>query len=438
MNRIPVHLTLAAAVFVALPLAPAAHAGEGFGMMKKTANLTRIHPPQVFIPGNRIAVRATSQGNSHAAAAARLQSQLESQLLGNNPRLKLDAAKPEATVDVNVLQSEYSDAWENRQMTRRVKTGYKDAKGKDIYRDEEVTVRFKIVNYNFSASYKVHDVRADRSLGADTINSPYRSEFQEGNGAPDPATLESNAVQAAVDDLTRKLAPTKEIIGVLLPRGTFENAAAFADAGLWSKYLDSLEKIPPLANPADEAYRQYALGVAYEAMGYSADDFDTTLKYLEQASTRYNNAVDANPREGYFTKAYQSILFRGRAAEAPIGRVQSALVQYQKLKEFNDSHTAAPAATAESGAKGALPTGGSSAPADGTITNAAVIDMLRAGLAEDVILTSIDAAPKTAFDITPRGLIQLAEAKASKKLIQRIQAAGAKPAPKSSSARRTP
>ena len=59
------------------------------------------------------------------------------------------------------------------------------------------------------------------------------------------------------------------------------------------------------------------------------------------------------------------------------------------------------------------------------MTNASVIDMLRAGLSEDVIFTSIDSAPKKAFDVTPRGLIQLAEGKASKKLIQHIQAVAA-------------
>ena len=54
--------------------------------------------------------------------------------------------------------------------------------------------------------------------------------------------------------------------------------------------------------------------------------------------------------------------------------------------------------------------------------------MLHAGLEEDVIITSIKSAAATAFDVTPKGLIELSQAKASKHLIQTIQAvAGGKP-----------
>jgi len=223
---------------------------------------------------------------------------------------------------------------------------------------------------------------------------------------------------------------------VLLPRGSFETVAAFAEAGLWSKYQDALDKISPLANPLDEAYRQYALGVAYEAQGYGAEDLDMTLKYLEQASTHYNNAVDANPKEGYFTKPYQSILFGSKSAEAPIARVQAAQAQYQVLKQNNEQAAAAggKTASAPSGGKSTISSGGASVP-DDALTNDGVVDMLRAGLPEEVILTSIDSATHTAFDVSPHGLIQLADAKASKRVMQRIQAVAtqAKSAPKSAS-----
>jgi hypothetical protein len=211
------------------------------------------------------------------------------------------------------------------------------------------------------------------------------------------------------------------VIGVLLPKGSMEKIIGLADAGLWTKYLDALQKMTPLAKPTDEAYRQYALGVAYEALGYGAEDSDTTLKYLEQASVHYNNAVDTHPKESYFTKSYDA-LFTSKSAEAPLTRVQSALVQYQRMKEFTEA-TASRSAGAMTGSKGDLGT----AVDEDTLSNASVIDMLRAGLSEDVIFTSIDSAKTTSFDVTPKGLIQLAEAKASKKLIQRIQAVASEP-----------
>jgi tetratricopeptide (TPR) repeat protein len=414
-----------AALFALLLLAaPCAFAGEGFGMMKKTVNLTRIHPPQVIIPGTKIAVRVTSPSSEHAAAAQRLQSQLESELLGHDSRFTVEPSHPDATIDVAILQSDYREEIQHRQMVRMVENG-KDSKGKMTYRQEHVTVPFKIVNYVFNASFKVHDRKGNRSLAADTINRPFKNEYQEGNGAPDATSLENDAVAYVVNDLTRRLTKTSEVVGVLLPRGSLDGAVNLANAGLWNKYLETLEKMQPLAKPADDAYRQYALGVAYEALGYGADDTDTTLKYLEQASVHYNNAVDANPKEGYFTKGYQSLIFSSKAAEAPIGRVQSALVQYQKVKEFAEA-TASPSrdGSGATGAKGAL-----DGPAQDAVTNASVIEMLRAGLPEDVILTSIESAPRTEFDVSPKGLIQLGEAKASKKVIQRIQSVAKKSAP---------
>lgn len=414
-NAFVLALLPATVLFIALSM----EAGEGFGMLKKTAKLTRVHPPQVFIMGTGVAIRATSPSGKYAMGAQRLQSQLESELLGANTRLKLDAANPDATIDVTILQSDYQDEWVQREGRRQVKTGTKDSKGKDIYREERFTYRVKIVKHTFASSFKVHDRRADRSLAADTINRPYSQEFNEGNGSPDAASLENAAIRAVVADLVHRLAPTREVIGVLLPKGSMEKYLALADAGLWTKYLDALQKLPPLAKPPDEAYRQYALGVAYEALGYGADDADTTLKYLEQASLHYNNAVDAHPKENYFTKAYDAI-FTSKSAEAPLNRVQSALVQYQRMKEFGEAVAARSSGT-RTGAKGDL---GADIDQD-TVTNASVIDMMRAGLSEDVIFTSIDSAKKTAFDVTPKGLIQLAEAKASKKLIQHIQAVAA-------------
>lgn len=408
-------LAVLLATAIILPLAPPVLAGEGFGMMKKTAKLTRVHPPQVFIMGTGIAIRASSPDGKYAMAAQRLQSQLESELLGANTRLKLDPSNPDATIDVMILQNDYDDEWVQREGRRQVKTGSKDSKGKDIYREERFTYRVKIVKHTFGMSFKVHDTRTDRSLAADTTNRPFNKEFNEGNGAPDASSLENDAIRAVVAELTHRLAPTRELIGVLLPKGSMERFIALADAGLWTKYLDALQKMPAFAKPVDESYRQYALGVAYEALGYGAEDADTTLKYLEQASVHYNNAVDTHPKENYFTKSYDAI-FTSKSAEAPLTRVQSALVQYQRMKEFTEAIATRSAGT-QTGSKGDLGT----AVDDDTVSNASVIDMLRAGLSEDVIFTSINSAKKTSFDVTPKGLIQLAAAKASKKLIQHIQ-----------------
>jgi hypothetical protein len=201
---------------------------------------------------------------------------------------------------------------------------------------------------------------------------------------------------------------------------------------MWNKYLDVMLGLPKLPNPIDESYHQYAQGVAYEALAYSSDDFDAALKYLEKAATFYNDAAEANPKEVNFILSSKPSSLLGRAEtaaghmvpvlaqhkgekkqpvilQAPLGRVQAALVQYQKLKEVLGG---APKAGEKSGGKEAK---------SDVLTNDAIVDMLRAGLPEEVITTTIDSSAHRALDASPKGLIQLSDAKASPALLRHVQ-----------------
>ena len=134
----------------------------------------------------------------------------------------------------------------------------------------------------------VIDLRSGRS--ADTVDWNVQNEFQDGNGAPYVSSPEA------------------------------------------------LEKMPARPNPADEAYRHYAMGVAYEALGHGAEDADTTRKYLDQASTQSSNAIDGNPQ------AYESMdnPLQQRSAKAPLERVQRHLFSARNRKEFVDASVLKP------------------------------------------------------------------------------------------------
>jgi len=446
------------AIALLLLSAGAASGGEGFGIMRKRANLARIHPPQVNISGSSISVKASGQGNKYSMAADRLQSLLESELLGSDPSLRLESKGAAVAIDVSILQSDYSEKWEEKTGMRNVQTG-NDEKGRPVFQARQMTIRFKVVKHLFSVSFKVRDTKRGANLAADTIRKNFQADYEDGNGAPDAMSIEESDIAAVVEDLTRRLTPTREIIGVLVPRGSLDQTVPFAEAGMWSKYLEMLEKAPKIANPVHDSYRQYAMGIAYEALGYGADDLDTALKYLEQASVLYNAAAEANPKETYFilnSKSQPSLFGRARTAAAvvlpgmvnkpienkevsstllaPLARVQSALVQYQKMKELRESgggglqaRLGGSSGGGSAGVSGAKDLGGGAAAVSAdTLTNEGVVDMLRAGLPESVILTSINSAKKTAFDVTPKGLIQLAEAKASTALLERVQAVAAK------------
>ena len=94
---------------------------------------------------------------------------------------------------------------------------------------------------------------------------------------------------------------------------------------------------------------------------------------------------------------------------APPERVKAALLKYQRTKE---QQADPPTQVAAKGAKSLQVA---------ALDNAAVIDMAKAELGDDVILTAIAGAERTSFDVTPHGLIELSQAKVSKKVIQKIQ-----------------
>jgi tetratricopeptide (TPR) repeat protein len=414
------HGILAVVLMMLAPF-PAA-AKEGFGatvFTKKTASLARVNPPKVYLMGTRIAVKAASQDSRNADVAQRIQSQLESELLSSDNRLTSDPSRPQTLIEVTVTQSEYDESWDTRRMTRRRQVG-KDSKGKPVYEDYEVDVRFKTVKHHFTSTYKVTDVAQRRNLDSDSVQHNFEKSFQEGDGAPDQGGLENTAIQLLVSRVVHNLTPTREQVGVLLPKGSFESYINLAEANLWNKYLEALEALPPRPSPADDSYRKYGMGIAYEALGYSAETEETTLKYLEQAADYYNQAIETNPKEKYFTQAYDSIV-SSKQASSPLERVRSALVSYRKLKEFKDNYAKAialPAAGTADQATGGKALSGSE---PGGMNNTSVIKMVRASLSEDIILTSINSAPKHSFDVSPDGLIALSDAGVGARIIQRIQ-----------------
>jgi hypothetical protein len=94
----------------------------------------------------------------------------------------------------------------------------------------------------------------------------------------------------------------------------------------------------------DDAYRLYDVGVAYEALGYGADDPKQAVTYLQKASTNYGKAIDSNPGEKYFI--------------APQKRIETALAHYSKLEAEARSASAPPAEAPSAPQNGQQPASG--------------------------------------------------------------------------------
>lgn len=400
---------------------------EGFGIMKKLVNLNRLNPPVVLIPGTRLQVVGKGEGQEERAAATQIASKIGSEMVQYDRRLTLDAQRPQTVVEVSVLSDSYETQWLEREGYRQVENGT-DSKGRKQYRNVPVTLRYQAVSHRFGVSYTVQDLSSKKTIYADTLEISFRQEFQDGHGAPTQADRASSAIQQTVNEIVYKLVPTPETIQVMVPKGTLEDWVNLAEAGLWSRYSEAIESKAAFPAPADEAYRQYALGLSFEALGYGAEDQETTLRYLEQAAQHYNTALSLNPKEDYFTEAYEGFAARTllstivpgvgtsapRRSPAPLQRVQEAMGKYQTL--LNQNETLA-IRQAEVGAK---TLGG--APSAAGMKNEDVVAMVQGGVPEEIVLQSIDDAAICAFDTSPTGLIALAKAKMSKPIMQKIQA----------------
>ncbi len=408
---------------------------EGFGMTKKVISLIRMNPAAVLILGTNLQVKVKASNAKSKDLALQIQSALGSELVQHDPRLVLEDKRPQTLVEVDLLQNDYSDRWETR-TERTLRESGKDKDGKPIFQEAMVQVRYHLIGHRFKVAYKVTEVATKKPLFADSIEVAFREEFKEGEDARSQAELEANASRSAVAEIVTKLTPTPEEIYVLLPKGKLEDFGNFAEGGLWSRYAEALEARPPFAEPADESYRQYGMGLAYEAMSYEADDVATTLRYLERAAQHYNEAITGNPKEDYFFKAHETALVvQGwrrvenvirredgpvkKVTQPPLDRVQTSLAKYQTIA--TQQATWEGVGSSSKPPSGAKALQASAAPAAGGMTNKDVIEMVRAGVDEDLILGTITDATACAFDLTPKGLIELTKAKVGKPVIQALQ-----------------
>jgi hypothetical protein len=124
-------------------------------------------------------------------------------------------------------------------------------------------------------------------------------------------------VDRTAQRVAARLVNTNERVEILLARGALDSNNRNADAGQWTKFVESLETMPPLPHLDDDAYRLYNIGVGDEALGYKADSPASAKHYFEQAVMQYRKAGEANPREKYFIE--------------PVNRIEIALEHYKQL-----------------------------------------------------------------------------------------------------------
>ena len=425
---------LVCGVCASIPFQASAQFRKGFGQGLFEVTLTRTKPPAVYLMKTGIDVQVTSQV-TRPVINEQLASAIESDLISNDPRLRLQQGKPEIAVTCNVTRLDTNQKVEMKKVTvsKRIRTDrvynaktkkYEDKAGADGPVEE--IQNSVVVTGDISLTYQARDQATGAVIDSATFSPSYRKEFPNGAGALSSADVEQQLIRDATLEVVQRLAPTKEPVKVQMgrPNDAIDNLNKLGQAGLWSRMREQLEKMPALSDRGKDAYRQYNIGVANEAIGYDSADVGVALKYLEEASAQDGKAIEMKPDEKYFRE--------------PQARIATAIASYSTLERQIASYDrvrAKPAARAL-----AAPATGSSAPArnagakppaaaaprpaadKGTFGNAEVIDLLQSGLDEENLLAAIKDAKAVSFDLTPDGLKQLLSNKVPNRVIAAMRA----------------
>lgn len=431
---------------------------QGFGTFDKSKIvLHRKLPPVVRFTGTSFNIKATSRDTKNADAAGTLKDLLETELLKDNSRFRVDANAPEMAISCTVTSFDFPPA---QSFTRN-----EVVPGKNKV---EQPVKYNKVTASLEVAYEAKDSHTGRVLDADTVSEKYSEDFEAGtnqqagkslptkvidpfkrmagkntddsSGPPSAAELRSKLIHDAVHELASRITVTNEPVEVLLAEGKLEKTNQLAKTGLWTRYLEELEQMMPLPNPKDDAYRLYNIGVAYEALAYQSEDRQVASKFLQEAAINYGKAVDAKPEEKYFLEPqkrietamayYRKIEGQQQAVEAANGapsaanpgagtpaKPSAATASKPGATVASKPAASAPAASAPKAAPRAAAVAASSpapsaagkpaaAPSPG-LTNDQIIKMAKAGVDDDSIEATIHDAPVVTFDLSPDGQIQL-------------------------------
>ena len=393
---------------VSLTLCPSlAHAQHyGFGMVKKTVTLERRLLPDVRLGQESVAI-AFPRG-AGGLDTNLFSSDLETLVAQNSGGIRLVAQRPEYEIRC------YTTAYQPAQITSKTEaapkflgkagkpTTEREAHG-NISLDARLTrVSDGTVLVAFSESVSLNASSSNAGGGATAISLPNihipgmsrtQAPAQATASASDPladsdtnASLNGKMMKTLALRVASHLVQMDEQITVLLAQGgALDEPSRLAVNGRWSEYLEKLSGVTAPSDPADNAYLQYNLGVANEALGYAAGDAKATLKYLQESSIDYSKATEAKPAEKYFAD--------------PQKRIETAITRYTRLAE----QERAPAAVAKRQEPERRAKPGE------RLTNADVIKLVKAHLDKSLILNKIATAPDADFDLSVDGMVALSQ-----------------------------
>ena len=333
----PFRLAILGLVACVLLISQATLLGDpGFGLLKKRKISLQIRrPAAVRLANTTIAFRSRVANAAYAPVASPLEATLETELIGNERTLvKKTPADAAWTVAVTVTgfsvpppKTRTQPVKNNAALTFSRWTGSL----KVAYQVVDRSGRVHAAD-NVEASYD-REVQTNAPQGGFKIPSaiPFVGSSKSGEAAPQSADdvmqkLVKDVVHQIAVDLGNTVQPTEaQVAG---GNDHLDRAADFMEQRLWARAIEELEKTPAFAKPQDESYRQYDLGLAYEAMSYEAKTYNEQRASLFKAQELYDAATEMNRDQRYFVQV--------------VARLKDSLARYRTLDTMQRADQKAP------------------------------------------------------------------------------------------------
>jgi hypothetical protein len=227
----------------------------------------------------------------------------------------------------------------------------------------------------------------------------------------DPHTTEDvkqAMIKDVVNSIAARLGNTSRALEVQVAAGEtrLDRAADFMDKKLWARALEELESGSALPKPEEESYREYDIGLAYEAMAYEPKSPEEQRTNFFKAMEHYDKALELNPKEKYYVET--------------VARARDAVARYKTLETMQredqkKQSTPSVASVAVQPAPAATPAPATQPPAPAkpkAINLASVVSMVQANVPEDQIAGIIQTRdvefdafdPETAIAVAKAGL----------------------------------
>lgn len=325
-------------------------ADPGFGLLKKRkVSLQVRRPAAVRLANTTVAFRSRAANAAYNPVADNLEATLETELVSNERTLvKRPAGEAEWTVSLTVTGFSVPPPQRRMQPLKN-----------------NAALAFDRWTGSLRVAYQVVD-RGGRVHAADNVDASYDREFQAnaptggfkipfiGGGndeiaPPSTDDLTQRLVKEVVQKIAVSLGNTVQPIEAQVAGGhdSLDRAADFMEQRLWARAIEELEKTPVLAKPKDESYRQYNLGLAYEAMSYEAKTYNEQRANLFKAQEHYDSATEMNRDQRYFVEV--------------VARLKESIARYRTLDAMQRSDQKAPQSAAAPAVPRATEAGGRTA-----------------------------------------------------------------------------